>query len=207
MGKGRGNGNAITVGEATKLDLRYLLKQRFIQKGNRVTFNLSWSNGANISCESVYSDSDIYVRLSYTVTDHYTKEKTNFDYKIYIAKKKSNLGIGEVLFFCCPESAIYCRTLFMCYGYPRFKHRLAYNKRIYYNTQTSSKVQLSNDKYFAIDKKVNKIYEKRETKIYNGILTKRHNHTIKLLNKRTELDNQRNEDLENWLIKRFGHLA
>lgn len=204
MGKGRGNGNAITVGEATKLDLNYLLKNNYIQKDKRVTFNLSWSNGSNIYCESLYTDNDIYVRLSYTVTDSLTKEKVSHDYKVYISKVKSNLGIGEVLFFCCPESARYCRKLFMCYGYHRFKHRLAYNQRIYYGTQISSNLHLNTDRYFTIDKKINKLYDKRDAINYKGIATKRHNHTIKLLNKRAEIDKLRNIDLDKWLSNYYG---
>ncbi len=204
MGKGRGNGNAITVGEATKLDLNYLLKNRYLQKGNIVTFNLSWTNGENIRCESFYSDTDIYVRLFYTATNNLTKEKVNHDYKVYIAKRKSNLGIGEVLFFVCPESALYCRKLFMCYGYQRFKHRLTYNNRIYYNTQTSSKLHLNTDRYFTIDKKINKLYDKRDALNYKGKETKRHNHKIKLLDKRADLDILRQKDLDKWLSNYLG---
>lgn len=204
MGKGRGNGNAITVGEATKLDLSYLLKSKSIQKGNTITFNLSWTNGYIISCESVYSSNEIYLRLMYSVTNKQTNEKKDFDYKIYITKVKSNLGKGEVLLFVCPESARYCRKLFMCYGYTRFKHRLAYSNRIYYKTQTSSKLHLNNDRYFAIDKKINKLYNKRDAINYKGKATKRHIHKTKLLNKRAEIDNLRNIDLDKWLTNYLG---
>ena len=204
MSKGRGNRNAITVGEATKLDLHYLLKNKYIQKGKKVTFNLSWANGSNMSCESFYSTNDIYVRLCYTITDNYTKEKTSHDYKIYISKVKSNLGKGEVLLFVCPESARYCRTLFMCYGSQRFKHRLAYSNRIYYNTQTSSKLHLNTDRYFAIDKKINKLSNKRDAINYKGKTTKRHEHTINLFNKRNELDELRSIDLNKWLSNHYG---
>lgn len=204
MAKGRGNGNTITVDEATKLDISYLLKYQYIQKGNKVIFNLSWTNGSIISCESVYNTNDIYLRLSYSVTNKQTNEKKDFDYKIYIAKLKSNLGKGEVLFFCCPESKRYCRKLFMCYGYQKFKHRLEYNNRIYYKTQNISKVQLNDNRYFAIDKKINKFNNMRATLNYKGKETKRHIHTIKLLNKKAEIDNLRNIDLDKWLNNYLG---
>ena len=207
MGKGRGNRNAITVGEATKLELNYLLKNKCIQKGKKIMSNLSWSNGSAMSCESVYIENDIYVRLSYSVTNSSTNEIVNYDYKIYIETVKSNLGKGEVLYFVCPESLKYCRTLFMCYGYQRFKHRSAYNQIIYYSIQTSSKAKLNTDRYFITDKKINKLYDKRKSLNYKGKATKRHEHKIKLLNKRAELNELKNIDLDKWLAKRFAHLA
>jgi len=96
--KGRGNSSSITVGEATKLDLSYLLKNKFIQKGNEVTFQLSWTSGTQIKVISHYSEKDIYLRLMYRVTYKDTKEVKDYDYKVYISKVKSNLGKGEVLY-------------------------------------------------------------------------------------------------------------
>jgi hypothetical protein len=112
MAKGRGNSTAITVNSATKLDLSYLIQKKLIQKDRQIVFSLNWTNGIEIGAISNYTDKDIYIRLTYRVTDKTTNESKEYDYKIYIAKKKSNLGIGEVLYFVCPESAIYCRKLF-----------------------------------------------------------------------------------------------
>jgi hypothetical protein len=202
--KGRGNSSSITVGEATKLDLSYLIKKKFIQKGKEVNFHLTWTNGSQICCYSVYNENDIYVRLSYRVTDKLTNELKDYDYKVYIQKVKSNLGTGEVLYFVCPETALYCRKLFMCYGYYRFKHRLAYNNKIYYHSQTVSKESRNNTRYFKLEDKINKIYEQRESKIYKGKTTKKHLRLLKLINKKVEVDKLREIELDNYLRKMIG---
>lgn len=204
--KGRGNSSSITVGEATKLDLSYLLKNKYIQKGNEVTFQLSWTNGSQIKVISHYTEKDIYLRLMYRVTNKDTKEVKDYDYKVYIQKIKSNIGKGEVLYLVCPETALYCRKLFMCNGYDRFKHRLAYNNKIYYYSQTVSKVQRNNNRYFKLDDKIKKIYEQRKSKTYKGKETAKHKRTIKLINKRIEIDKLREIELENYLRKMIGFL-
>lgn len=202
--KGRGNSSSITVGEATKLDLSYLIKNKFIQKGCEITFQLSWTNGSQIGVKSHYSEKDIYLQLMYQVNNKETKEVKKYDYKVYIQRLKSNLGKGEVLYFVCPETALYCRKLFMCYGYYRFKCRQAYNNKIYYHSQTVSKVQRNNDRYFKLDKKVNEIYSKRESKTYKGKETAKHKRLIKLINKRSKVDEIRQMELENYLSKLIG---
>lgn len=202
--KGRGNSSSITVGEATKLDLSYLIKNKFIQKGSEITFHLSWTNGSQIKVLSHYTESDIYLRLMYQVTNNDNKEVKKYDYKIYISKKKSNLGKGEILYFVCPETALYCRTLFMCYGYNRFKHRLAYNNKIYYHSQTVSKESRNNTRYFKLDDKINKIYNERESKTYKGKETAKHKRLIKLINKRSKIDEIRQIELEKYLYKIIG---
>lgn len=202
--KGRGNSSSITVGEATKLDLSYLLKNNFIQKGCEVTFQLGWSNGSQIKALTHYTEKDIYIRLIYQVTYKDTKEVKGYDYKIYIQRLKSNLGIGEVLYFICPETSLYCRKLFMCYGYGRFKHRLAYKNKIYYHSQTISKESRNTTRYFKLDETISKICKQRQSKTYKGKETSKRKRLIKLIEKRTKADKIRQMELSKWLSNYYG---
>ncbi len=104
--KGRGNSNSTTTGEAMRLEINELLKTNCLVKDKVINYTSSWTNGAKISVQSVYNETDIYLHLKYCQTDRTTKESKNFDYKIYIGKVKSNLGKGFNLYFYCPESGI-----------------------------------------------------------------------------------------------------
>ena len=202
--KGRGNGNSITVGEAIKLDINYLIKNNNLQHGKERRFNLSWSNGSVIQVKTVFNNGETYVRLMYRQTDRMTKITKDFDYKIYIERVKSNLGKGYNLYFICPQSGNRCKILYLCYGAERFKCRQAYNNRIYYSTQTHSKEYRLNGRYFKLEKTINELYDKRETTTYKGKPTKRHLRLLKLLNKRAEVDNLRTAQLDKWLLKHLG---
>ena len=204
MSKGRGNSHAITTNSAMRLEINNLLKTNCLIKDKVINFTYSWTNGSKMNIQSVYNDSEIYLHLKYNITDRTTKESKAFDYKIYITKVKSNLGKGHNLYFYCPNSGIRCKILYLCYGAERFKCRQAYNNRIYYSTQTHSKEYRLNGRYFKLEKTINKLYEKRETTTYKGKQTKRHLRLLKLLNKKDEVDNLRNEQFEQWLLKYIG---
>lgn len=81
--------------------------------------------------------------------------------------------------------------------------RKAYNSRIYYYAQTHSKEYRLNGRYFHLEKTINELYEKRRTKDYNGKPTKRKLRLHKLLNKRAEVDNLRNEQFEQWFYNKI----
>jgi len=202
--KGRGNSHAITTNSATRLEINELLKRKCLVNGEVLNFTYSWTNGSKMNIQSVYNDTDIYLWLKYNITDRETKQTKNFDYKIYISKVKSNLGKGYNLYFICPESAIRCKVLYLCYGAERFKCRQAYNNRIYYYAQTHSKEYRLNGRYFKLEKTINELYEKRKTQTYNGKQTKRYLRLLKLLNKRAEVDKLREAQFENWLLNKIG---
>jgi hypothetical protein len=202
--KGRGNSHAITTSGAMRLEINSLLKTNCLVKGKRIDYVLSWSNGSKMNIQSVYNDTDIYLHLKYNITNRETKQIKNFDYKIHIGKVKSNLGNGYNLYFYCPESAIRCKVLYLCYGAERFKCRQAYNNRIYYNSQTHSKEYRLNGRYFKLEKTINELYEKRDTTNYKGKPTKRYLRLLKLLDKRAEVDKLRTEQLDKWLLNKIG---
>lgn len=204
MGKGRGNGNSVTTGEAMKLEISNLVKTQCLQVDKEINFISQWSNGAKIGIRSVYNETEIYLHLSYGISDKETKESKLIDYKIYIGKVNSNLGKGHNLYFYCPESGLRCKTLYLCYGAERFKCRQAYNNRIYYSSQSSSKIYNPTCRYFKFEKEIEKLTSKRRAKDYKGKPTKRKLRISKLYDKKENVDRIRNEYLERWLYKFMG---
>lgn len=200
MGKGRGNSNSLTMIETCRLNIDAMIKSKVIRKGNVINYISSWTNGAKISVTTTYLTDEIEINLKYSHNDK------PMDYMVYVSKVKSNLGFGYNHFFICPQTGNNCKTLICAYGSDVFKCRKAYNNRIYYSSQLASKVHKTSTRYFSLDKKINKLYDLRGTKLYNGIKTKRHLRMCKLIDNRHKLDIQREIELEQYLSKMFRHL-
>ncbi len=199
---GRNSTGALIIGEIHRIELSYLIKNNFIQKGCTISFTLSWTNGSNISIVSCYYPDDICLQLNYTLTDLDGK-KFKYDYKIYLVERPSNLGIGNVLYFVCPTSGNLCRILYRCYGSHIWKSRFAYRNRIYYSSQISSKLNYYNDRYWELDKTLKKLREKRRNYYYKNSKTKRFKRIEKLEKQQYRFDELR------WTIgvpKRFRHI-
>jgi hypothetical protein len=144
-----------------------------------------------MQAESHYTEEEAYVRLRYTHTDSATGRHSEQDYRIQLQRVPSNLGKGETLYFICPESGRWCRILFMAYGYPRFKSRLAYRHRIYYPTQICSKRARSNTRFFDTKHRLDKLDQMRAAHLYRGRRTKRSMKTYELEVKYWCLDRKR----------------
>lgn len=204
MGKGRSNSSAITTGEAVKLNINRLIKDKCLRQGERVNFISSWTNGSKISMLSVCNEDEMYVRVMYKQTNLRTNESKDFDYKIYIDKVKSNLGKGYNLYFLCPVSGTRCKILYLCYNSEMFKCRQAYRNRIYYNSQTHSKEYRLNGRFFKLENKLESELKRRATDTYKGKETKRSKRINKLIEKRNNVDELRAENFYSWLNRRFG---
>lgn len=187
---GRRTTGALTTDEVIRIELSYLLKNKFIQKGNMLSFTLSWTNGSSISVVSCYKPDDIWLQLIYTVTE-YDGQKFKYDYKIYLTEKPSNLSVGSVLYFVCPRSGNLCRILYKCYGSHIWKSRGSYQNRIYYSCQTSSKLDYFNDRYWKIDKMLKKLRPKRGNYYYKNVKTKRQQRIDRLEQQQIYFDNLR----------------
>lgn len=170
---GRNSTGALTTTEISRIELSYLLKKGYIQKGKHITAPLSWTNGSWISIESKYTEEEHYLRLKYILTDSRDGKATELDYKITLYAKPSNLGKGEVLYFVCPRSGNLCRILYRAYGSLKWKCRQAYSCRIYYPIQTSSKMSKYNDRYWEAERALEKMYQERATSTYRGKPTRR----------------------------------
>lgn len=169
--KGRYSTGAFITAEVTRIELSFLLKQKYIQKTRVIRTSLSWTNGNEVSFTSIYTDSEAYIQLHYNHSPH--EDIQNLKYKIYLAKVPSNLGKGEVLYFLCPVTHQKCRVLYLCYGSLIFKSRKAYNNRIYYSEQISSNLEKPNDIYWKLQRRIDKMDLKYHKPFYKGKLTKK----------------------------------
>ena len=173
---GRYSTGAITTGGALRIELSNLLKTDAIKKHCFCYRSINWTNGSSIRIETSYNtDAGNYIRFIYTNTDR-EGNKTDKDYKISLVAVPSNLGKGEVLYFICPVTHRKCRILYCCYGSDIWKSRMAYQNRIYYNSQISSKRSYWNDRYWDYENKIEKLeaenIKRRKQYTYKGKPTK-----------------------------------
>ena len=173
----------ITTKEVSRLELSILFKRGFIQKRAIVKGEFSWTDGSEIGIESTYTKKEQFVRLFYTVTDQ--KEITyKYDYIIPLIFIPSNLGIGQVPYFICPEIGKRCRILYRAYGSLTWKCRYAYNQTIFYESQVCSKYNRYNDQYWKLEKEIKKLKEEaRNQTHYNGKPTRRFKRLQRLIEK------------------------
>lgn len=185
MGRDR---TGITTKEVLRIELTQLLKSGFVKKGSIQLSSFEWTNGSSIGIESKYTDEEQFIRLFYTSTD-WQGEKTEYDYKIQLSFVPSNLGKGEVPYFVCPVSGERCRILYKAYGSPIWKSRGAYNRTIFYASQTSSKLSKMNDKYWKLEKEIKAIYkDTRYQTHYKGKPTRRYKRYLRLLEEQEKAD-------------------
>ena len=190
---GRHRTGAILTSEARRLDLSFLLKKGFLKKNAKIQGVINWSirdePTGSMSILSNHSPDEKYIRVSYTVTG-FDGVKTSLDYKVDLIEVESNLGKGKVLYMVCPESKKRCRILYLAYGANKFKCREAYQNRLYFSTQKSSKSDLWNTKYFEMESKIEKFGSLR-TKTHKGVPTKKALRFDRLMIERNYCDNKR----------------
>jgi hypothetical protein len=189
---GRNSTGARVCSQVNRIELSYLLKKGHLKKGEKNTMIYRWVNGhgqdmGSIALLCYWSEEEIYIRLKYTHTDG-----GDFDYKVRLTSVPSNLGKGEVLYFICPVSGNRCRVLYSAYGSHKFKARNAFQYRLYYSSQLSSKMNYANDRFWALDKKIKRLQATKYFKhTYNGKPTKKALKLQALRNKQNYYDSQR----------------
>ncbi len=189
---GRNSTGAITTGESLRINIKDILKH--VENGYAFTHRYyTWTNGASINYFFTFQQNEKYLELSYTINDK-SGNKTNIEYKIDIVGIPSNLGNGIVYYFICPLSYKRCRIIYSAYGSHYFKHRLSYKHRIYYNGQIASKLSRYNDRYWDLDKVVNRIES-------NGLKTKYKGRPTKIKERLNYLQEQRDYyDFKRWTV-------
>lgn len=173
---GRRSAGAITTGEAMRLEIGFLLKNRYIARGCEWSGNISWTNGSVIGYHSKLTEEDQEIRLVYYTTSQ-SGERNDLDYTIQLTSIPSNLGRGEIWYFVCPQTGRRAKILYKAYGSLHFKSRNAYHNRIYYSSQTASKLGLSGDRYWELERRLEKLkplirkahYQGKETKLSRRI--------------------------------------
>jgi len=186
---GRPTTGAITINSALTLKIQELKnKGLFSMKGCSGT--IKWAGGAEMGFKYFNSDGLCRIELYYTHTDH-SGNKQDINSVIQICSIPSNLGIGEILYFVCPNTYKHCKTLYMAYGSPYFKHREAYSIRIYYRTQIRSKNDRFNYRYWDLAYKLELMEAKSYKCSYKGKQTQISKQVILLRHLKNEYNHRR----------------
>jgi len=195
---GRNSTGAISVNQCLFINVNFYLKS--IRK-NIFPFagTTSWNTGASITFFLSKDETGLSLELIYTKT--IKEEKQNFNYKIKIVPVPSNLGKGNNYYFICPISGKRCKILYMGYGSDYFKSRKAYQNRIYYPSQLSSRLNLHNDKYWSLERGLKTLYTKHPKTHYKGNFTRPQKRIKKLVAKMDYHDNMRWSILPKSLMK------
>ncbi len=160
MRKIKGLFPASTVSGSCTIDMRFMLKYKYIVRVAETKGLLEWTKGQKIGFRCKMTKQEKFLQLYYSITDS-KGERTDYDYKIYIDEVESNLGKGTILYFLCPESGKRSKKLISAYGEPKFINReyyeIKYGLRIYYGCQQTSKNDYHNTRYFDLKRKVDRL--------------------------------------------------
>lgn len=195
---GRHSTGATTVNQCLQININYFLKHLPI-KPYSFAGTTSWSNGASISFLLTNDNAGIFLLLNYSKTDQ--GKSQDIQYKVRIQPTPSNLGKGKNYYFICPFTSQQCKILYMAYGSNYFKCRKAYQHRIYYPSQLSSRLNLNNDKYWNIERSLEKLYIKHPKSHYKGLVTRPQKRIEQLENKKNMYDELRWQVLPVSLLK------
>lgn len=184
-----------TVSGSCKIDMRFMLRNKYIVRNTETMGVMQWTQGQSVNFECKIGKFEKYLRLMYSMG------KRDYDYKIFIVELLSNLGKGTVLYFRCPESGKRSRVLFSAYGEPRFLNReyyiTKYGLRLWYGSQKTSKRDYHNTRYFDLERKVNhladELNQKHRNTHYRGQLTKDQRRLSDLILKMEHHDRKRIE--------------
>ena len=119
--------------DVLQINITQLIKCGYIIPGHIIEGELVWSNNQDqLDSILIYVNTieEPYIELEY----EYDNETRN--YIIQLVSISSNLGLGEVWYFLCPETNKRCRKLYFINGY--FHHREAFEGCMY-GCQTKSK--------------------------------------------------------------------
>ena len=171
---GRYTTGATHTDGSKRISISFLKQQGYLEQGRIVKGNVTFSiRGNPTGSISISTDTTgpPFMQLTYTHTNHQTEEKTDLDYKIMLVKVPSNLGRGFRYYFQCPVSGKRCTTLYMAYGSQYFKHREAYQHRIYYPVQMEPK-RYRCFQYHAVKAQLDELYKKQKKSHYRGNKTR-----------------------------------
>ncbi len=186
---GRPSNGAVILEGALRISLSYLIRKGYFREGYFITGSLSWTNGSNVNIASLFCNTERYLQLNYTTSGQ--GDPIRHEYKIRLASIPSNLGKGNVLYFVCPASGRLCRFLIYSNRARMFVSRKAYPERIFYESQTSSKLDLENDRYWSARRTLERLSNRKETFVYNGRKTRYAMRVDRLLEKMNAADELR----------------
>jgi hypothetical protein len=174
----------------SKLKLWGYLRPNQITTGATVTWSRNGEETGSISINVDTHNEQPYIELDYNFRDEPRK------YKVKLVSVPSNLGIGEVWYFLCPQTKKRCRKLYSIGGY--FLHREAFTGCMY-DSQIQSKSYRGLDKtlgaYFRTENLYSQLHEKHFKKTYAGKPTKKYLKLMKQIKRGSTLSSQGFESL------------
>lgn len=176
------------IDNALQLNITKLKAWGYLKAGKSSSPKLSWSIQGNprgdidaIIRITDKGDSGV-INLKYCYQGIHTR-----DYLINLVSKSSNLGIGRLWFFVCPETGRNCRKLYSIGGF--FLSRYAHKKTLY-ETQTESKQTRLYKKllqpYFDADEAQDQLRRPYLKKAYRGKPTKTYLRLTRIIDRAEE---------------------
>lgn len=194
--------NIATNKNCLRISLSYLFKNKYIEKNKIKTLILEWDIRGDITAKikmhTCFTESEKYVTLCYSITNKTTNEQKDFNYNINLIPVKSNLGLGNIYYFQCPETFRKCRFLYKAYNSDIFKSRYAYSKRIYYLNQTISNVLYPLKRLLQIQEVIRKMENTRMKTVYRGRETSTYKRYSRL---KEELNKYQKKNLQNVVLR------
>lgn len=165
-----------TAENSMKLEMKLLNKQGFFKSNSDLKAVIKWGAGETNSKEiGLYvcnTENPKHISLIYSYSQKETNLSFNFNYRINLIEKKSNLGRGVYYYFECPETLKPCRILYLAYGNGEFKSRYAYTKKIYYRLQKLSKQAYPINRIWDLENKIKALRDSGIRESYKGNKTK-----------------------------------
>lgn len=181
--------------ETLQISVSKLKGWGYLAPGQIKSGTLNWSrhgeNTGSISITANTQNIHPYIELNYKYKDEPRK------YKVYLTSTRSNLNLGEIWYFVCPQTKKRCRKLYSIGGY--FLHREAFNGCMY-ETQTQSKKYRELEKTFGAflrtDMISDELYKKHFKRTYAGKPTKRY---LRIMRKIEAAENIPYKDIREYL--------
>ena len=181
--------------ETLQISVSKLKGWGYLVPGQIKSGTLNWSrhgeNTGSISITANTQNIHPYIELNYKYKDEPRK------YKVYLTSTRSNLDLGEIWYFVCPQTKKRCRKLYSIGGY--FLHREAFNGCMY-ETQTQSKKYRELEKTFGAflrtDMISDELYKKHFKRTYAGKPTKRY---LRIMRKIEAAENIPYKDIREYL--------
>lgn len=159
--------------EVLQISITKLKEWGYLEPNQIKTGTITWSRNGNTT-GSISIKVNINNKLSYIELDYKYRAEPR-KYKVGLVSMPSNLGIGLIWYFHCPQTHKLCRKLYSIDGY--FYHRTAFQGCMY-ETQTQSKRFRQLDKtfgaYYKLDSLYSELYKKHFKRTYAGKPTKRY---------------------------------
>ena len=170
--------------EVLQLNISKLKGWGYLAPGQIKSGTINWSRNGNrtgsISITANTRSEKPYIELDYKYKDQPRK------YKVYLTSIRSNLDLGKIWYFLCPQTKKRCRKLYSVGGY--FLHREAFNGCMYeIQTQSKKYRNLKNTfgTYLEYDEIYSELYKKHFKKQYAGKPTKRY---LRIMEKIQEIE-------------------